>query len=259
MKRILIPVLCLCLAFCAATASAVSYTAGTFEGRSENGRNGEIKVTVTFSEDAITEIEVTEHQETPGVADPAIERVPADVVRYQSLGIDSIAGATLTSNALLEAVADAATKAGADVEALRAVKVEKELSTEVVERKTNLLVIGGGAAGLSAAISAAYEGETDIVLLEKEAALGGNAIRSGGFIENLEPDEENALLANEGYGKMMEEMMAEGPRDEMEAAVWDDLTRDYEAYKASGSKYLFDCPALLAIEYYRVEGTPPHF
>lgn len=234
-----------------------AYTAGTYTGQSQNGRNGPIKVEVVFTADAIESVKVTEHEETAGIADPAIETIPADIVAHQSLGVDAVSGATITSAAILEAVADAVTQAGGNAEALKAVAVKKEQSTEVVDKDVNLVIVGGGAAGISAAVSAAYEGMTNILLLEKEAALGGNAIRSGGFIEYIHPTADIAIKTNEGYTNTIEEMLAKGPADEMEAAVWDSLKADYEAYKKSGSDQLFDCPALLAIEYYRVEGTPP--
>lgn len=238
------------------TASGV-YKPGSYTGMSPNGRGGELKAEVTFSDSAITDIKITSHSETPGLSDPAITGIPEAVLTYQSLGVDVVSGATVTSNAILEAVADAVAQAGGDAAALKAVKVEKETSQSHEDIDATIVVVGGGAAGISAAVSAAYEGVTDIVLLEKEATLGGNALRSGGFIENLAPSEDIALKANDGYKKQIEEMLTQGPLDEMEASVWDDLKSDYDAYLASGSEYLFDCPALLAIEYYRVEGTPP--
>lgn len=243
----------------AESTQAVSglYKPGTYTGVSANGRGGEVKVDVTFSDSAITDISVTSHNETPGLSDPAITGIPEAVIAYQSLGVDVVSGATVTSDAILEAVADAVNQAGGDAEALKAVKITKEASREHVDLDAAIVVVGGGAAGISAAVSAAYEGAKDIVLLEKEATLGGNALRSGGFIENLNPSEDIALKANDGYKKQIEEMLAQGPLDEQEASVWDDLAADYETYLASGSEYLFDCPALLAIEYYRVEGTPP--
>ncbi len=234
-----------------------AYTAGTYTGVSANGRNGEVKVSVTVSGDAITEVKVTEHEETQGLSDPAINDIPAAIVEHQSLAVDAIAGATITSNAILEAVADAIAQAGGDVEALKKVTIQKEQSTEVKDLEVNLVVVGGGAAGISAAVSAAYEGMDNILLLEKEAALGGNAIRSGGFIEYVHPTEDIAIDTNDGYIKAIEDMIEAGPADELEAAVWDSFVADYKAYKESGSTKLFDCPALLAIEYYRMEGTPP--
>ena len=234
-----------------------AYTAGTYTGVSANGRNGEVKVSVTVSGDAITEVKVTEHEETQGLSDPAINDIPAAIVEHQSLAVDAIAGATITSNAILEAVADAIAQAGGDVEALKKVTIQKEQSTEVKDLEVNLVVVGGGAAGISAAVSAAYEGMDNILLLEKEAALGGYAIRSGGFIEYVHPTEDIAIDTNDGYIKAIEDMIEAGPADELEAAVWDSFVADYKAYKESGSTKLFDCPALLAIEYYRSEGTPP--
>lgn len=257
MKKQIVTLLSLML-LCASIASAqAAYTPGTYTGVSENGRNSAVKLEVTFSEEAITGIQVTEHEETPGLSDPALTVLPENILAAQSLGVDTIGGATITSKAVLEAVADAVAQAGGDVEALMSTPVETQASTEVIELNANMVVVGGGAAGLSAAITAACEGETNIILLEKQGALGGNAIRSGGFIENLDPTDELAIETNDSYDAWLEDLIANGPQDEQEEAVWSELTTAYEAWKASGSTRLFDCPALLAIEYYRLEGTPP--
>lgn len=260
MMKKLISAMLTAVLLCAGLATAqAAYTPGTYTGVSENGRNGAVKVSVTFSEDAISGIQIVEHEETPGLSDPALTILPENIVAAQSLAVDTIGGATISSKAVLEAVADAVAQAGGDVEALKNTKVEKKVSTEVVELDANMVVVGGGAAGLAAAVTVACEGETNIILLEKEGALGGNAIRSGGFIEDLDPTDAIAIETNDGYNAWLEELVAAGPQDELEAAVWDELTTAYDAWKASGSTRLFDCPALLAIEYYHVEGTPPIF
>ena len=105
----------------AGAALADGMTPGTYEGAGE-GNNGEVKVQVTVTEDAITAIEVTEHMETPGISDPAIERLPASIVENQSLAVDTISGATNTSRAILAGVEQALVSAGADVEALKAME-----------------------------------------------------------------------------------------------------------------------------------------
>lgn len=100
----------------------------TFEGTG-TGRNGDIKVEITMDGDRIASVVVTEHQETAGIADPALERIPAEIVEYQSLGIDAVSGATITSDGILEAVEDALGKAGADVEAFKNAAVENGSSS----------------------------------------------------------------------------------------------------------------------------------
>lgn len=82
-------------------------------------------VSVTFSADAITDVTVVEHSETAGLSDRPIAEIPAVIVENQSLAVDTVSGATNSSNAILTAVADCVAQAGGDVEALKAVAVEK--------------------------------------------------------------------------------------------------------------------------------------
>lgn len=98
---------------------------------------------VTFSEDAITDIVVKDHQETAGIADAAINDLPGEIVASQSLEVDAKSGATFTSEGIVNAVADAVAQAGGNADALRAVPVEKELSTETIEMTTDVVVVGG--------------------------------------------------------------------------------------------------------------------
>lgn len=126
---------------------AALYTAGSYTAEGA-GKNAPVKVSVTFSDNAITDVQVVEHKETSGIADAPIERIPKAIVENQSLNIDTIAGATMTSDAILAAVADCVVQAGGDVEALKAVSAEKEEgSGEIVKEETEVIVIGAGGAG----------------------------------------------------------------------------------------------------------------
>ncbi|HWR22135.1 MAG TPA: FAD-dependent oxidoreductase [Feifaniaceae bacterium] len=199
MKKTIGVVLCLLLVFSLAACSNPSgapaaetqapdaapqargkYKAGTYTGTG-TGMGGDVEVSVTFSEDAITDISVGSHNETPDISDPAIERIPQNIISNQSLGIDVVSGATLTSKAILEAVAACAEQAGGDVEALKAAPVAqtgtaKEMSADVV-------IVGGGVAGISAALEAADAGIKNVLLLEQTGSLGGSAYVSGGIIQ----------------------------------------------------------------------------
>ena len=161
---------------------AMAYTAGTFTGEGQ-GNNGPIKVEVTFSEDKITEIKVVEHAETPGICDPAIERIPAAVLELQSLAVDTVSGATNSSRGILAAIEDAAAQAGADVEALKAAPAAEEPAAdkEAKEISTDVLVIGGGVAGFAAALSA-KEQVVDVIIIDKMAAVGGTTNLAGGLL-----------------------------------------------------------------------------
>lgn len=161
----------------AASEEAGIYTPGTYTGTAA-GKNGDVKVEVTFSANAIDSVKVVEHSETAGISDGAIENIPAAIVENQSLAVDTVSGATVTSDAILKAVADAVAQAGGDAEALKNVaapageKEAKELSADVI-------VVGGGGAGMAAATRLAQLGKS-VILVEKSGFLGGAISVSGG-------------------------------------------------------------------------------
>ena len=126
-----------------------TYTSGTYTA-SAQGNNGPVELSVTFSEDAITKITIGKHGETTGISDAAFEKIPAAIIKNQSLAVDAISGATYTSQAILDAVADCVAQAGGNAEALRAVAVkaeEEEENAVLADADTDVLVIGGGGAG----------------------------------------------------------------------------------------------------------------
>lgn len=86
------------------------YKAGTYEGMGQ-GHHGQIKVEVTVDEYEIKKIDIVEQQEVPVVSDIVYERIPPEVIKKNSVDIDVVAGATLTSNGLIEAIKDALSKA----------------------------------------------------------------------------------------------------------------------------------------------------
>lgn len=162
----------------AAQNAGQTYTPGAYEGEAQ-GRNGKITVTVTVKEHEISEVLITDHSETRGISDAALETIPREIVTHQSLGLDAVTGATITSQAILDAVANAVEKAGADAEALRARRVEKTVSADVTELEADVIIVGGGAAGLAAAVRLRALGRT-VLLVEKAAYLGGAIAMSGG-------------------------------------------------------------------------------
>jgi len=178
MKKLLSMVLVLCM-LCAAIP-ALAYTAGEYTATGA-GLNGPIEVTVTFDAEKIVDIKIGAHSETPGISDPAFAKIPEAIIAGQSLAIDVIAGATFTSKGILEAVEAAVVAAGGDVEALKASADAEAVVAEDEVLTYDVVVIGGGAAGIAAASNAKDAGAS-VLLLEKQAALGGNTIISGGII-----------------------------------------------------------------------------
>ena len=111
-------ILALCLVGCAKSAT---YTPGTYTA-SAKGMGGDVNVSVTFSKSAITKIEIGAHNETPGISDTPIKEIPAQIIKTQSLAVDTVSGATFTSKAILTAVANTVEQAGGDVAALQSKK-----------------------------------------------------------------------------------------------------------------------------------------
>ena len=159
-----------------------SYTEGTYTAAAM-GKNAEIAVEVTFTADAIADVKVVSHSETLGlgygVSTAPIDTFPGLIVENQSLAIDAVTSATVTGNAILAAVADAVNQAGGDAEVLKAAP-EKAAGEEVVH-DVEVVVVGAGAAGLSAAL-AAQEVNANVLVLEKAGITGGSTVRSGGKI-----------------------------------------------------------------------------
>ena len=171
-------VLVLTLAMLLSSAAAFAMTDGTYTA-SADGRNGPVAVEVTIAGDAIEKIEVVSHDETPGIGTNATDTLPGAIVESQSLGVEAVAGATVTSEAILAAVADCVAQAGGDAEALKAVEVAEKVPTREETVETQLVVVGGGGAGMTAAIRARELG-LDVVLLEKMSFMGGAISISGG-------------------------------------------------------------------------------
>lgn len=166
----------------ASPASAQAYTAGTYTGIGE-GRNGSVSVEVTFSDSAIESVVIGENQETAEIAASPFEQIPAAIVEHQSLAVDTVAGATLTSNAVIDAVRDAVVQAGGDPETLM-VEIAKAAPADVGDRTANadVLVIGAGGTGLAAAMSALCNGAESVILVEKMGRVGGSTAVSGAVV-----------------------------------------------------------------------------
>lgn len=147
-----------------------------FEGVGQ-GKHGDIKVQVSLLDNKITDIKVTEHKENEVLAEPVYTQLKQDVMATNSAKVDAISGSTVTSKGYLEAIQDAITKSGLTLVAGAAVSGSKD--KEEVEQTYDVVVIGAGGAGFSAAIEAKSAG-ANVVLLEKMPAVGGNTLISGG-------------------------------------------------------------------------------
>lgn len=161
-------------------SKAGSYTEGTYT-ETVKGHNGDLEVEVSFDAEKITSVKVLTHTETAGISDAPIERIPEEIVLSQTLAVDTVAGATVTSSAILAAVEACVVKAGGDVAKLKVKQTGNESQANDMELTTDVVVIGGGGAGLVAAASAEEHG-AKVIVLEKLAVTGGSTALSGGGI-----------------------------------------------------------------------------
>ena len=233
----------------ATTASTAStFTPGTYTGTGE-GRNKTLTVEVTLSSDAITNIEVTDHGETPVVSDAAIEKVPQEIIDNQSLDVDIATGATLTSRAIINAVKDALNTAGVDASNLNSTTTEYTPTTETLE--ADLVIVGAGATGsMAAAQAAGKHPDKKVILVEQNSYIGGNAVVSGGYIGVVNAPEDVAADNFEGSDTMIENIINSEPSDDFEAELIAEIKSDYEEYKKGDTSHVFLDSALGLYDYY---------
>ena len=175
-KRILALMLCAALSI---SAFGVEFKEGTYVGEAK-GYRGEVKVEVKTSKNKIEEVKVIKNTDTPIISESAAKKVPEQIVKYQSLRVDGVSGATGTSRALTSAVRNALKNSGADLKELNKKPVIEAKKLVKETQNKDVVVIGAGGAGLVAAIEAKNNGAKNVIVLEKMAFAGGNTLISGG-------------------------------------------------------------------------------
>lgn len=189
------------------TPSDGAFKAGTYEG-SAKGFGGDVNATVKLSEDKIEEITVTGDKETPSIGSTAIETLPADMIAKQTPNVDVVTGATVTSNAVIEAVTAALTSAGVDVTKL----VAKEDDSTAKKDETldvDAVVIGAGGAGMTAALEAKAAG-LNVVIVEKLAMAGGNTVKATGGMNAAETTVQSGLGIEDTVQTFIDDTMKGG-------------------------------------------------
>lgn len=169
----------------AENTAELAFTAGTYNGKA-SGYNGEVELAVTFSDTAVTAVELVSSKETQYVGDVAFEPMFADIVEANGSGVDAVSGATFTSAAIRNAVNDAAEQAGCtNMDAFKSNKVVHEAQAPI-EETYDVVIVGAGGAGIAAAAQAAQDGNT-VLVIEKNAQVGGNTLVSGGQYQSVMP------------------------------------------------------------------------
>ena len=167
-------------------ASAAAMTPGVYSA-AVPARNGELALEVQVSADRIESVKVVRQQETPGIGSLAVEALPAAMVAQQTASVDVVSGATMTSNAIIKAAGEALKQAGADASFFEK-KTDAKSSEKALplETQADVIIVGGGGAGMVAAATAVERG-AKVIVLEKMAMLGGNTARSEGNMSAMDP------------------------------------------------------------------------
>ncbi|MDK6420948.1 FAD-dependent oxidoreductase, partial [Aerococcus urinae] len=231
----------------------LTFKPGTYHVRA-NGHNGSLPMTVELSEHRIEKIEVDSSGETKGIASPVFTEVPQDIIAGQTLNVDTVSGATVSSHGIIDGVADAVKEAGADPEVLRQRPKPEKATAQDENLETDVVVVGGGGAGLSAAAASLQSGKK-VILLEKFPVIGGNTVRTGGPMNAADPEWQKEFKALPGEDHTLEEIynLDESEIDQEYLEDFRELRKQIKAYleEVDGKdKYLFDSTLLHRIQTY---------
>lgn len=239
---------CLALSGCASSGTSSSdeekYTPGTYTA-TEKGMGGDVTVEITFDSNKITEVKITGDDETPGIGTLAIEQLPDLILEAQSADVDVISSATVTSTAILNATATCIAQATGTSE---------ESSDEALTDETaDVIVIGAGGAGLSAAASAGQNGSS-VIVLEANGIIGGSTIRSGGHILVFD---ENINTTMERNDESLQKYLDYNKEDFGEwSEILVTLQQQIKDYLESNQEGRFDSVEMALIDHYlKGQGT----
>ncbi len=186
---------------CASTGdSSVKYKAGTYEAAAP-GMHGDVIVSVTVNSNSIVKVGIVSQSETKGIADAALEKIPAAIVKAGSVDVDSVAGASVTSAAIKAAVKKALEKAQGIV--------DEKKDIPLAFMNPDVIVIGAGSAGINAAIEAADRG-AKVYLIEKNGDIGGSGRYAGGTLSGAGTKMQKAAGIEDTPEKFMADIKSMG-------------------------------------------------
>ncbi len=220
------------------------------------GIEGEdVVVEVVATPDEIISVTVTEQNETPGIGSVAAETLPGVIVESQSLEVDDVAGATVTSTAIKEAVREALESAGLDPDSYMGTVSndgEEEASdtaaAEDEELEADVVIVGAGGAGMTAAIEAKDAGK-NVIVLESQAMVGGNSVRSTGGLNAAKTplQDENEFGEAAGVEKQLAAAAETYAEDETITSLAAAVKEQWDAYQADPQGY-FDSVELFELD-----------
>ncbi len=190
MKKILSFLICVVMVFgifSGCSAPSQGGALNTYEVEVE-GHNGPITLSVEIDDETINRVTVVKHAETSGISDGAIEKIPTAIVEYQSLSVDVVAGATVSSKAIIEGVEKALLEAKLDIEKYKK-PLEKEALLQGDTEETDIVIVGAGISGIMAALELQQNyPNVEFILLEKLPVFGGSIVTTGGAIFGIDSE-----------------------------------------------------------------------
>lgn len=220
-----------------------TYTGEAFGHDKENP----VKVTLTIKDKTITKVEVDASHETNGIGSKAAETMPGAIVAANSLDVDGVSGATQTSKAIIEAATAALKQAGLEPSDL----VSKNTSTtkaKDIEETVDVVVVGAGGAGMTAAITATDAGKK-VIVVESQPIAGGNSVRStGGMNAAKTPyQDKNEFKEAAGVEKTLATAAEKFADNETITALAATVKSQWDAYQANPQGY-FDSVELMELD-----------
>ena len=229
--------------------SLVGCSAGkTYTGEAYgHDKENPVKVTLTIKDKTITKVEVDASHETAGIGSKAAETMPGAIVAANSLDVDGVSGATQTSKAIIEAATAALKQAGLEPSDL----VSKNTSTtkaKDIEETVDVVVVGAGGAGMTAAITATDAGKK-VIVVESQPIAGGNSVRStGGMNAAKTPyQDKNEFKEAAGVEKTLATAAEKFADNETITALAATVKSQWDAYQANPQGY-FDSVELMELD-----------
>ena len=229
-----------------ASTSSDAGVSGDFTGTAK-GFGGDVSVTLTLTDGAITGCTAEGKDETQGVGSEAIAQMPGKIAESGSIAVDGVSGATATSTAIKEAAAAALTAAGLNPDDYKAA-VEKDAAAEDSTVDADVVVVGAGGAGMTAAITAAGEGKS-VVILESQSMVGGNSVRATGGMNAAKTvyQDENEFGESAGVEKTLKTAAEKYADNETITALAKTVSEQWAAYQANPTGY-FDSVELMELD-----------
>ena len=229
-----------------ASTSSDAGVSGDFTGTAK-GFGGDVSVTLTLTDGAITGCTAEGKDETEGVGSQAIAKMPGEIAESGSIAVDGVSGATITSTAIKEAAAAALTAAGLNPDDYKTA-VENDAAAEDSTVDADVVVVGAGGAGMTAAITAAAEGK-NVVILESQSMVGGNSVRATGGMNAGKTvyQDENEFGESAGVEKTLKTAAEKYADNETITALAKTVSEQWAAYQANPTGY-FDSVELMELD-----------